>query len=237
MAVLKSGNPLYNLARKGATTRPAPTPPTQGYTTSTRAPPPPLRKGSSVKSAIEKAPAIQRRNSRGAEASLSDTYSRAFKRRVSSGYVFERPEAVEITMVKEHQDDSLGLTVTVPAEGSGCHGVLVIKARPTVANAPVKGLLAKGAVIHEIATNQTGGEKWDCARLHYKEVAELLRNAEGIVTLTVSTATVPSGWVERRDAKGEIYYLNDEQRLKTYDHPAAHAGAAAGAPPTAVELS
>ena len=138
-------------------------------------------------------------------------------------------------MVKGHQDDSLGLTVTSPAEGeASCyHGVLVIKARPTVANATVKGLLAKGACIHEIATDQTGGEKWDCARLHYREVAALLRNAQGIVTLTVSKATVPDGWVEHQDEKGESYYLNAARRLRTYDHPAAHA---AGEQRSAVEL-
>eukprot|EP00966_Prymnesium_polylepis_P044819 1038207-Prymnesium_polylepis.1 len=127
------------------------------------------------------------------------------------------PSAFELQIIKQ-KDATLGLSLGQLAGGEP--GVIVTKLTPTVANAPVKGkTLFKGSIIYSIATPQTGGEFVPAIR--FRDVAALLRDAEGTITLKVGRAAVPEGWSERVDDNHETYYVHTEKHLMTSDHPAA----------------
>lgn len=161
---------------------------------------------------------MQRRSSRCneiTESSLTETYQKALTRRGSK--VPPPPsDAIEVKLFKT-KGSLLGLTLRQHASGTG---VLVTKLVPTVTNAIAMGKLRAGSVIFEVATASTTGGEFVPA-LHIKDVASLLRGAEGEITLKLSQAAVPDGWIERVSEKNEPFWEHREAKLRLHEHPAA----------------
>uniref|UniRef100_A0A7S4MNY0 PDZ domain-containing protein n=1 Tax=Prymnesium polylepis TaxID=72548 RepID=A0A7S4MNY0_9EUKA len=204
----------FNKAKKAPVAKAAPSSPKRLSSTRASQPPPLI-----LQSSIEKpVPVRQRSNSDNSRASGKDASPLGkYESAPTGGASMPPPSAFELQIIKQ-KDATLGLSLGQLAGGEP--GVIVTKLTPTVANAPVKGkTLFKGSIIYSIATPQTGGEFVPAIR--FRDVAALLRDAEGTITLKVGRAAVPEGWSERVDDNHETYYVHTEKHLMTSDHPAA----------------
>lgn len=146
---------------------------------------------------------------------MTETYQKALTRR-GSNVPPPPPDAAEVKLNKT-KGSTLGLSLRQHASGTG---VLVTKLVPTVTNATAMGKLRAGSIIFEVATaSGTGGEFVPAQ--HIKDVASLLRGAEGEITLKVSQAALPDGWIERVNESREVFWEHREGQLRVHEHPAA----------------
>jgi len=126
--------------------------------------------------------------------------------------VFSTPQLREVSIYKKSHDVATGMSLHARADSLGKGSALVARVTRDSIAAKSTQLFAGDSIV---AINGV-------AVMDYKHASELLRSAEGVVQLVITTAAaLPDGWTSHVDKSGETYYAHAELRLKTFSHPAA----------------